>query len=120
MSLRDTLTGIVENVEGSMAAIIMAYDGIPIDEVAVVQTEFDLQSLAVEYATLLKDIKRTVEVLRVGVLEEISITTSQVCVLIRTLNKELFVVLIMTKNGNIGMGRYQLRLKSDSMVQELA
>lgn len=120
MPLRDTLTGIVNNVEGGLAAIIMAYDGIPIDEAVVVQTEFDLQSLSVEYATLIKDIRRTVEVLKVGDLEEVSITTGQVCVIIRVLSEELFVVLIMAKDGNVGMGRYQLRIKSAEMAQELA
>lgn len=120
MSLRDILTGIVEGVDGAMAAIIMANDGIPIDEAYVAQTEFDLQSLAVEYATLIKDIRRTVSILKVGDLEEVSIATGQVSVVIRILDKDLFVVLILAKDGNVGMGRYQLRLKLDSMAQELA
>ncbi len=31
MSLRDALNTIIQSVDGSLAAIIMAYDGIPID-----------------------------------------------------------------------------------------
>ena len=53
MSIRDTLKDVVENVEGALAAMVMAYDGIPIDEITVLQSEFDLQSLSVEYATVL-------------------------------------------------------------------
>ena len=32
MSIRDTLKDVVENVEGALAAMIMAYAGIPIDK----------------------------------------------------------------------------------------
>lgn len=120
MSLRDTLTEIVKNVEGGIAAIIMAYDGIPIDEVVVTQTEFDLQLLTVEYATVLKEIKRAVEVIKVGEMEEVSIATGQVRVAMRVLNDELFLVLVMSKDGNFGKGRYLLRIKSPELIEELA
>lgn len=119
MSLRDTLRKIVENVDGGLAAIIMAYDGIPIDEVVVAQTEFDLQLLTVEYATVLKEIKRAVAVIKVGEMEEVSIATGQVRVVMRVLNDELFAVLVMAKDGNFGKGRYLLRLKSDALAEEL-
>jgi predicted regulator of Ras-like GTPase activity (Roadblock/LC7/MglB family) len=120
MSLRDTLTEIVKNVEGGLAAIIMAYDGIPIDEVIVTQTDFDLQLLIVEYATVLKEIKRAVNVIKVGEMEEVSITTGQVRVSMRVLNDELFVVLVMSKDGNFGKGRYLLRIKAAELIEELS
>jgi predicted regulator of Ras-like GTPase activity (Roadblock/LC7/MglB family) len=120
MSLRDSLKTIVENVDGSLAAIIMAYDGIPIDEVTVDQSEFDMQLLSVEYATVLKEIKRAVDVIKMGVLEEVSISTSRTCVVVRVLNDDLFVALIMSRDGNIGKGRYLLKLKSYEVLQELS
>ena len=120
MSLRDTLRSIVENVDGGLAAMIMAYDGIPVDEVSVDQTEFDMQLLSVEYATVLKEIRRSVEVIKAGDMEEVSLTTDRTCVAIRVLNEELFVVLIIKRDGNFGKGRYLLRLKSYEIAQELA
>ncbi len=119
MSLRETLAGIIENIEGGCAISIMASDGIPIDEVVLNQAGFDLQLLTVEYATLLKDIRRVVEVLKVGELEEISVTTGQLYVVIRILSDELFVVLIMTRDGNFGKGRYLLRINSDGLANVL-
>ncbi|MDD2310701.1 MAG: roadblock/LC7 domain-containing protein, partial [Desulfuromonadaceae bacterium] len=77
MSLRNLLNSIVQSVDGSLAAIIMAYDGIPIDEITVEQSEFDMQLLSVEYATVLKEIKRAVEIIKMGDLEEVSITTTR-------------------------------------------
>jgi len=119
MSLKETLAEIVEKVEGGIAAIIMAYDGISIDEV-VAKSDFDLQLLTVEYATLLKDIKRAVGILKVGEMEEVSITTGHLYVVIRVLNSDLFVVLVMAKDGNYGKGRYMLKLKSYELAQELS
>jgi len=120
MSLRDTLRNIVENVDGALAIMIMAYDGIPVDEIIVEQTEFDMQLLSVEYATVLKEIRRSVEVIKAGDMEEVSITTNQTCVAIRVLSSELFIVLIMKRDSNFGKGRYLLRLKSHDLAHELS
>jgi predicted regulator of Ras-like GTPase activity (Roadblock/LC7/MglB family) len=120
MSLRETLKDIADNVDGALAVMIMAYDGIPVDEVCVEQTEFDMQLLSVEYATVLKEIRRSVEVIKAGDMEEVSITTDQTCVAIRVLNDELFIVLIMKRDCNFGKGRYLLRMKSDELALALA
>jgi hypothetical protein len=53
-------------------------------------------------------------------MEEVSITTNQTCVAIRVLNEELFIVLIIKRDGNFGKGRYLLRLKSYELAQELS
>lgn len=120
MSLRESLNTILQNVDGALAAVVMAYDGIPIDEVTIEQTEFDMQLLAVEYATVLKEIKRSVEVIKMGDLEEVSITTSRTSVIVRVLNDELFAALILKRGGNVGKGRYLLKIKSYEVLRELA
>ncbi|HXE97444.1 MAG TPA: hypothetical protein VN642_13630 [Dongiaceae bacterium] len=120
MSLRDSLNSIVRSVDGSLAAFIMAYDGIPIDEVTVEQSEFDMQLLSVEYATVLKEIKRAVDVMKMGDLEEVLISTARICVVVRILNDDFFAALIMKRDGNFGKGRYMLRLKSFEVLQELS
>jgi predicted regulator of Ras-like GTPase activity (Roadblock/LC7/MglB family) len=120
MSIRDSLKEVVENVDGALAAMIMAYDGIPIDEITVPQPEFDLQSLSVEYATVLKEIKRAAELVKAGAMEEVSITTNRTRVAFCVLNEDLFAVLIMTRDGNFGKGRYMLRLKAYDLIRELA
>lgn len=120
MSLSDALNTIVRGVDGSLAAVIMAYDGIPIEEVIVEQSEFDMQLLTVEYATVLKEIKRAVDVIKMGDLEEVSISTSRTCVVVRVLNDDLFAALIMSRDGNIGKGRYMLKLKSFEILRELS
>lgn len=119
MSLRDTLSEIVRKVEGSRAAVIMASDGIPIDEVVVNTDGLDLQLLTVEYATVLKEVKRTIGLLKVGETEELCITSGQLYVVLRVLSDELFAVLVLDRDGNLGKGRYMLRLKAQDVIQEL-
>lgn len=120
MSMRETLKTIISSVDGALAAVIMAYDGIPIDEVVVEQAEFDLQLLSVEYASVLKEIKRAVDVIKAGALEEVSIATTQTRVVVRVLNEDLFAALIMKRDGNFGKGRYLLKLKSYELALELS
>lgn len=120
MSLRDSLNAVVQSVEGSLAAIIMAYDGIAIDEVTGEESEFDMQLMSVEYATVLKEIKRAVEVIKMGNLVEVAISTTHTCVVVRILNDDLFAALIMKRDGNIGKGRYMLKLKSFEVLRELS
>lgn len=120
MSLRSSLNAILDSVDGALAAVIMAYDGIPIDEISVEQSEFDIQLLSVEYASVLKEIKRAVDVIKAGDLEEVSIATTRTRVVVRVLNDDLFAALIIRHDGNFGKGRYLLKLKSYEMARELS
>ncbi|HEY4744790.1 MAG TPA: roadblock/LC7 domain-containing protein [Desulfuromonadaceae bacterium] len=120
MSLKDTLAEITGGVEGALAAFIMAYDGIAIEEIIVGSAEFDLQLLAVEYASVMAAVKRAVEVIKVGELEEVTIATGQVRVCLHCLGNDLFAALIIARDGNFGKGRYRLRLKSIELARELA
>jgi predicted regulator of Ras-like GTPase activity (Roadblock/LC7/MglB family) len=120
MSLRASLNAIIQAVDGALAAVVMAYDGIPIDEVVVEQSDFDMQLLSVEYATVLKEIKRAVNVIKMGDLEEVSISTARTSAIVRVLGDDLFAALILKRDGNIGKGRYMLKLKAFEIVRELS
>ena len=110
MSFRDIIKDIVEQVDGGIGAVILGYDGIAIDEYLKEHDEnFDIQLLAVEYATLLKEVKRTVEVLKTGEMEEVNIGTGKSCIIIRVINDEFFIVLALRSDGNFGKGRYLLK-----------
>ena len=119
MPFRGILQGLVEKVEGGQGAVIMGYDGIPIDEYFKEDLSLDVQLLSVEYATLLKEIKRTVEVLKTGEIEEISIMTGLARVLVRPINPEFFVVFVLDKDGNFGKGRYLLKRDAPKLREGL-
>ena len=119
MSFKECLREIVENVSGGVGAVIMGYDGIAIDEYLPETGPFDLQLMAVEYANLLKEIKRTVDVLKTGDMEEVSVTTASARVLFRVINDEFFLALVITADGNYGKGRFLLRREAPKLYDAL-
>lgn len=119
MSFRDILQGMVERVEGGQGAVIMGYDGIPIDEYIKEDASLDIQLLSVEYATLLKEIRRTIDVLKTGEMDEVSVTTGLSRIIVRPVNDEFFVVFVLDKEGNFGKGRYLMKRDAPKLAEEL-
>ncbi|TYO99964.1 putative regulator of Ras-like GTPase activity (Roadblock/LC7/MglB family) [Geothermobacter ehrlichii] len=111
----DILKTIVEETRGGAGAVLMGYDGIAIDQYFKPVEGLDLQLVAVEYANILKDIKRTAEILDSGDMEEVSIRTGRFYVLIRILNDDYFVALTLDRDGNFGKGRYLLMREAPNL-----
>jgi predicted regulator of Ras-like GTPase activity (Roadblock/LC7/MglB family) len=119
MSIKSVLREIVENVDGALGAIVMGYDGIPLDEYICESSPLDLQVLSVEYATVLKEVRKAVDVLGSGIMEEISINTDVSRVIIRVIDDDLFVILALLVDGNYGKGRYVLRQNTSRILEIL-
>ncbi|HEU0264146.1 MAG TPA: roadblock/LC7 domain-containing protein [Geobacterales bacterium] len=119
MTLRGRLEAIIQNVEGAIGVVIMGYDGIPIDEYVRPEAGIDMQLLAVEYAAMLHDIRKTIELLKAGEMEEVSINTDRTRVILRPLTPEFFLVLALRPEGNYGKGRYLMGRESAALRQEL-
>ncbi len=115
MPIREILKNIVENAPGGIGAILMGYDGIPIDEYIKGSPDVDIPLLAVEYTTVMKEIKRTVEVLKIGNIEETSINSDSLRAIIHVVDEDLFVVLVVGSDGNFGKGRYLLKVKAPQL-----
>ena len=105
----ETLKSVVEATSGGVGAVIMGYDGIPIDEYIIEDAGFDVQLLSVEYSNVVKEIRRAVEVLKTGMMEEVAITTDLSRVLIRVINEDYFLLLLLAHGGNFGKGRFYLK-----------
>ncbi len=115
----EILEGIVEGTAGGVGAVLMGYDGIPIEQFFKPCEGVDLQLLAVEYANVLKEIKRSVDILNTGAMEEVSIKTGRFYVVIRTLTDDYFVALTLTRDGNFGKGRYLLLRDAPKLAEAL-
>lgn len=107
MPLKDLLRDVVENVNGGYGAVIMDYDGIAVDEY-VRRDAPEMQTLAVEYVSVLREIKNTVDVLKSGDLEEVTVITDSTRFIVRTVSKDVFVLLAIGGDGNYGKARYLL------------
>ena len=119
MGFKAILKSIVEESCGGLGVVIMGYDGISIDEYVAQGAALDVQTMTIEYASVLKEIKRTVGVLKTGDLEEVSIITEQCSVIVRGISEDFFVALVMTSEGNFGKARYLLKRAAPGLREAL-
>lgn len=119
MGFSEMLQDLVSNVRGGYAATIMGFDGIPIQDYKSAEHECDLESLGVEYGKILGEIRKAAEVLEIGKLEEVIIISLGMKFVVRVINPEYFVALVLLPNSNSGKGRYLLRKTASNVVREL-
>lgn len=116
MPLRELLTSLISRIEGAYTVMLMGYDCIAIDEVQQGEAGFDVQVMAVEYGTLVKEIRRTIQIVGAGEMEEVTISSANAQMIIRILNDQFFAVCILAKDGNLGKARYLLRLNQQRLI----
>ena len=119
MPLKEMLKEIVDRVDGALSVMVMASDGIPVEEYCREDSGLDMQLFAVEYATLLREVSRMVSMLDAGDLEEVSVSTASLRVILRTVGSDLCLALVMECGGNFGKGRYLLKLRGTDVAREL-
>ena len=114
------LQRIVGETGGGIGAVLMGYDGIAIDQFFSPDEELDLHMVVVEYSNVLKEIRKTAEILSLGEMEEISIRTDRFIIVIRMLNDEYFVALVIERDGNFGKGRYLMTRECFNLLEALS
>lgn len=116
----EILQKIVEETGGGIGAVLMGYDGIAIDQFFSPEKDVDVQMVVVEYSNVLKEIRKTAEILSLGEMEEISIRTDRFILVIRVLSSEYFVAMIINRDGNFGKGRYLMTRESSNLIEALS
>jgi len=119
MGFKAILKTLVGQCSGALGGVIMGYDGIAIEEYLADATGLDVQTLAIEYASVLKEIKRTVGVLKTGELQEVSIISEQCSVIVRGVSDDFFVALVLNSEGNFGKARYLLKREAPQLREAL-
>ncbi|HTG00904.1 MAG TPA: roadblock/LC7 domain-containing protein [Nitrospirota bacterium] len=117
MSFSDVLKEVVKGTEGALGALIVGLDGIPVEEYSV-QGDMDLQSMTVEYASLIKEIEKGSQAAQMGSTNEVTVVADKAMIMLRRLNDEYFFVLIIKPEGNFGKGRFLLRMSVPKLLKE--
>ena len=115
----EILEGLVRDTKGGIAAFLMGYDGIAVDQHVKAAEGLDMQLLVVEYANVLKEIKSAIETLNTGLMEEVAIKTDRYFVILRSITDEYFVIFLISRDGNYGKGRYLLMRDSNALRKGL-
>jgi predicted regulator of Ras-like GTPase activity (Roadblock/LC7/MglB family) len=120
MIFEDVVKRAVEQTSGAMAALIMARDGISLSQFIKPEIQIDLETLGIEYANLLAETNRSSQAMNAGQLTELQIATDKYLTILRVLNSEYFIALILTPDGNLGKGRFLLRVAVPALLKELS
>ncbi len=117
MPFSDILKEVVHGTDGALGALIVGLDGIPVEEYSV-NNDIDLQSMTVEYASLLKEIEKGSQAAHLGTTKEVTVVAEKAMIMLRRLNNEYFFVLIIQPEGNFGKGRFLLRMSVPKLLKE--
>jgi predicted regulator of Ras-like GTPase activity (Roadblock/LC7/MglB family) len=120
MAFKQHLEAVCSQVEGSVACSIMGFNGLPVDSHRVTEPGLDLDGLWVEYSSLLGQIQRAAESMQGGAVKEVAIHTERVTTVARLINAEYFLVLALSPDGNVGKGRFALRIIAPQLAPELS
>ena len=119
MDFREILTDVVKRVDGGKAVVLMGYDGIAIDEFRREGTDVDIQLVAIEYSSILKEMKRATELLESGTLQEISVVTGKAMIVARAVTDEYFLMFYLSLDGNLGKARYMMKMAAPELKELL-
>ena len=119
MIFDDVVQNAVSQVYGGRAAVIMGRDGIALSQFRAESSDVDIETLGIEYANLYAEIGKAAETLGSGSVQEVMLLTDQFQILIRSVNPEYFIALILAPDGNLGKGRFLLRVSVPKIVAEL-
>ena len=109
MSFSGVLKEIVEKVDGAVSAVIIGSDGIPVEEFAP-EKLLNLDDLGAESSAMIRDINLAAQNLGLGDAREFSIISEKCGIIMRKINPEYYLALVIVPDGNYGKGRFVLRM----------
>jgi predicted regulator of Ras-like GTPase activity (Roadblock/LC7/MglB family) len=119
---RENIKKLVERLDGGVAAVLMGFDGISVDSFAKSGYDGalpDIQTLAMEFAHLIAQARRTLQSLDAGPLEEFTLRAESLTLVVRVLTQEYFLACAVLPNGSVGKARYLMRMSAPVLRADL-
>jgi predicted regulator of Ras-like GTPase activity (Roadblock/LC7/MglB family) len=79
----------------------------------------DIQTVGMELAHVISQVRRAAELLEIGRLSEITVRAEKLTIIVQALNEEYFIAFAVNGSGNFGKARYVLRLLVPQIRAEL-
>lgn len=108
MSFSAILKDIVDKVDGALSASIIASDGIPVEEYAI-EKFINLEDLSAEASAMIRDINLASKNLRLGDAREFSIISERCGIIMRQINPDYYLAMVIKPEGNYGKARFLLK-----------
>ena len=122
---REHIKNLVERLDGGVAAVLMGFDGITLDSYSKPQDRHsdrtlpDIQTLAMEFAHLISQTRRTLQSLDAGALEEFTLRAEALTLVVRVVTPEYFLACAILPGGNLGKTRYLMRISAPALSADL-
>jgi predicted regulator of Ras-like GTPase activity (Roadblock/LC7/MglB family) len=119
---RESIRQLVERLDGGVAAVLMGFDGITVDSFARSGYDGalpDIQTLAMEFAHLIAQARRTLVSLDAGALEEFTLRAEALTLVVRVLTQEYFLACAVLPSGSVGKARYLMRMTAPALRADL-
>jgi len=108
MSFSEILKNTVDKVDGAVSSMIIGIDGISVQEY-VTEKLVDLTDLSAEASQMIKDISLAADNLGLGEAKEFSIISERCGIIMRKINSDYYLALVIKPDGNYGKGRFILK-----------
>lgn len=108
MSFSEILKNTVDKVDGAVSSMIIGTDGISVQEY-ITEKLVDLTDLSAEASQMIKDITLAADNLGLGEAKEFSIISDRCGIIMRKINSEYYLALVIKPDGNYGKGRFILK-----------
>ena len=115
---QDTLRRIAERVEGTRAVSLVGVDGIPIDSYVSAEG-LPMDSLAAESGSVVKAARAAQALTEHGPLEQLTLASDRAATILCRVTEEYYLLLLLSKEGNFGRGRFELRKAALTLEKEL-
>lgn len=117
MNFSEVLKETTERVDGAVAAMILASDGIPVEEY-VVERLLDFSVLSAEASALMKDIETASRDLQLGQAREFLLIADVCGIIMRRITEDYYLALVVKPDANYGKARYVLRMTVPQIEKE--
>ena len=99
---------LLDRIDGAVAVSLVAADGIPV-ATARRRDDFDVDALAAELLTQVRAISNEQRDLAVGEVDQYSVSTDRLTVIIGRLQAGYYLLLVLDRGGSYGRARFEVR-----------
>ena len=115
---QDTLRRIAERVEGTQAVSLIGVDGIAIDSYRAENVP-SLESVSAELGAFVKSSIRPKSDSEAGSVQQLAMVTERSIAILSRVTEEYYLLLLLSREGNMGRGRFELRKAGLTLEKEL-
>ena len=115
---RETLKGLASRVEGVRGVSLIGRDGIAVDTfLQNGRTPLDL--VAAEMTGFLKNLSAADLGLETGSVRQFAVVADNAIVVLSSVTPEYYLLMLLSRDGNFGRARYELRKAASVLEKEL-